>query len=451
MEWTRLLSRQRLGGGQAGDAEAARTPFQRDHDRLQFSGAVRCLVDKTQVFPMPDDDHVHSRLTHSLEAAAVGRSLGNLVGYDRLRADPALAAAGLEARDVGDVVGAACLAHDVGNPPFGHAGEEAIACWFRERRGRMADLVPGFDLDAERWAEFEAFEGNAQGFRVLVADRDGTPGGMRLTCATLAAFSKYPCILLPDGQARPYRKHGVFRRERAALEEVAAATGLPARGDGAFGRHPLAYLVEAADDICYSVVDVEDGYRLGYLTFEETRAALGPLAARNPAGRLDRHGGLESRAPAAYVALLRAYAINALMLGAHEVFGRVHDRLLAGEPVPPLLDQVELKRELQELKRLGFARCYRAPEVVAVELTGFNVLAGLLEVLVPAVLDRRPSRYLDKVRQAFPQLERHDDAYAGLLHATDLVSGMTDSRALSIYRRVHGMELPGGRRGLGTI
>jgi dGTPase len=377
--------------------------------------------------------------------------LGNLVGYDRVRADPALQAAGLEARDVGDVVAAACLAHDIGNPPFGHAGEEAIARWFRERRGRLGELVPGFALDEARWAEFESFEGNAQGFRLLVADRDGGEGGMRLTCATLAAFSKYPCILRPDADPRPYKKHGVFRHERPALEAVALATGLVPRTEGAFSRHPLAYLVEAADDICYSVVDVEDGYRLGYLSFEETRAALLPLASRNPAGRLDRHGGLETRAPAAYVAVLRAYAVNALMLGAHEVFGRVHDRLLAGEPVPPLLDQVELRGELKQLKDLGFARCYRAPEVVAVELTGFNVLAGLLDVLVPAVLDRRPSRYLDKVRQAFPQLHEHDDAYEGLLHATDLVSGMTDSRALSIYRRVLGMELPGGRRGLGTI
>ena len=451
MEWARLLSRRRLGQGEASEGEAARTPFQRDHDRLQFSGAVRCLVDKTQVFPMPDDDHVHSRLTHSLEAAAVGRSLGNLVGYDRVRADPALGAAGLEARDVGDVVASACLAHDIGNPPFGHAGEEAIARWFRERRGRMGELVPGFALDEALWAEFESFEGNAQGFRLLVADRDGTGGGMRLTCATLAAFSKYPCVLLNDNQQRPYRKHGVFRHERPALEEVAAATGLQPRGDGAFSRHPLAYLVEAADDICYSVVDVEDGYRLGYLSFAETREALLPLASRNPAGRLGRHLGLETRAPPAYVAVLRAYAINALMLGAHEVFGRVHDRLLAGEPVPPLLEQVELRSELQQLKGLGFARCYRAPEVVAVELTGFNVLAGLLDVLVPAVLDRRPSRYLDKVRQAFPQLAEHDDAYEGLLHATDLVSSMTDGRALSIYRRVLGMELPGGRRGLGTL
>ncbi|HEV2105497.1 MAG TPA: dNTP triphosphohydrolase, partial [Candidatus Eisenbacteria bacterium] len=273
--WTRLLSavREPAAAGAGAPESEARSPFQRDHDRILFSGPFRRLADKTQVFPLPVDDHVHSRLTHSLEVASIGRSLGSLVGAG-------LAAAGetdAAPRELGDCVAAACLAHDLGNPPFGHVGEQAIREFFAARPDALAGLEARERLDLLR------YEGNAQAFRIVTRlERPWRGGGLGLTHATLGAFVKYPCAsdaAGAPGAGRSARKHGLMAADVPVWAEIAGALGLP-RDPGAarWRRHPLAFLAEAADDVAYLLLDLEDGLRLGHVGEHDYVELVRPLA-----------------------------------------------------------------------------------------------------------------------------------------------------------------------------
>ena len=279
MDWHQLLNKARLGGRSAKD-ESGRTAFLRDHDKIIFSGAFRRLARKTQVHPLATNDHVHNRLTHSLEVSCVGRTLGIRVG-ERLQQRQLLPDT-VSATDLGDIVQSACLAHDIGNPPFGHTGERAIRAWFQERGQRfLAMLAP------EQQSDLTFFEGNAQGFRIITkSEYHQYDGGMRLTYATLATFLKYPWLSIDatdsNGASSKPGKYSAFVSEADAFREVAAATGLREIAPGRFCRHPLAYLMEAADDFCYAIIDLEDGLEMDLLHWDEVYALLQPALPDTP-------------------------------------------------------------------------------------------------------------------------------------------------------------------------
>ena len=448
MNWKRLLSSNRLcaSSGQGQDGPV-RTAFQQDADRILFSSAFRRLQGKTQVYPLPDDDHVHTRLTHSLEVASVGRSIGNRVGEGLTKRHPDLQ---LWLGDLGDCVHAACLAHDLGNPPFGHSGEDAIRAWCRRWLERTAEAA---ELSAEQRLDLQSFEGNAQGFRILTSrEHNGRTGGLQLTHATLGAFTKYPCAAQLEPPARPGKstsKLGIYQAEVVHFAEVADSLGLSPRAGmtNAWSRHPLAFLVEAADDICYLILDLEDGHRIGYVSHELYLELMIPIASRHPSFKADRPAASTTRQQRLYSGILRAMAINVLVGDVTDAFLQREEAILAGEFDGQLTTHTPSWAQLQRIERDSIRYCYNAQEVVQVELAGYDVIAGLLDKLVGAAMEpKRPES--KKLRGLFDWLDGAEDRtlYQTLLQILDYVSGMTDSYAVDLYRRLHGMRLP-GRRG----
>jgi dGTPase len=451
MNWRQLLSRLRLGADTPPPASATRTDFQRDFDRIVFSSPFRRMQDKTQIFPLSKIDYVRTRLTHSLETSSVGRSLGTLVG-EQIIARHQLQ--GFEASDFGDICAAACLAHDIGNPPFSHAGEDAIRHWasyadYGQRRVAV--------LHHSEREDFLAFEGNAQGFRILtrLQNRDN-PGGMQLTCATLAAFTKYPRESWPGqglGPGVSQRKHGFFAADIPLFEQVAATVGLLRRDPlrAIWCRHPLAFLVEAADDICYRVIDIEDGFRLGHLRYQDVYELYWPLV-RDPARqapRLARIGGEKEK-----VEFLRAKVINEAILQTRDCFLDQEQAILAGRFDEPLLTHIPGHAELEQLLQVARERIYTAPAVVEIEAAGFQVIGELLERFIQVIddLDQHGAKATPKsqmisllVPEQFvgPGRAPDPDPYTRLLRLTDFISGMTDSYAVTLYKKITGISLPG--------
>ncbi len=456
MDWAKLLSKRRLGERAGAEQANARSPFQRDQDRLIFAPSFRRLHDKTQVFPMPENDHVHSRLTHTIETASVGRSLGNLVG-SRVVARHKKKLKTYIAGDFGDIVAAACLAHDLGNPPFGHAGEDAIGTWcfnWFEHVRSDATLAKQFNaavasLPSEE--EFTKFEGNAQGFRLIARLQSAyRPGGLQLTFATLGAFTKYPRTASVDPGKYPgvsAKKFGIFSSELSLFRDVATALGVEKRGgsDQWWCRHPLAFLVEAADDICYRILDIEDGHRLGLLTNEQLEALLAPIARKSHT--FSKVPKPSRKAPHDYLPVLRAHAINALVNSVADVFADHEGAILAGEFDKSLLDCTPFEKAVKRIKDATKAHCYVHPAVLQTELTGYEVVAGLLSRFVPAALASKRSPQQEKLFNLLPvpaqeAIMRDASAYERLLTITDFVSGMTDNFAVSTYRRLAGISLP---------
>jgi len=447
MQWTSLLSHQRLGGAPASGA-GPRSEFQRDFDRIVFSSAFRRLQDKTQVFPLAQNDYVRTRLTHSLEVASVGRSLGVLAGDHVLRSLPQMCAGGYGAGDFGAIVAAACLAHDIGNPPFGHAGEAAIQHWFNSSELGRGVLVR---LAAEQRADFARFEGNAQTFRILA--RLGMPdnaGGMQLTCATLAAVAKYPrsaqlSISAPAGISG--KKHNFFHADRERFEAVAQATGLLRRDAGAhcWCRHPLAFLVEAADDISYCVIDVEDAFRAGEMRYAEIeplyRGIVNEPAAWTKAGAIATD---EKRAE-----YLRARTIDALVSEAAEVFFAREQAMLEGAFDEELIALIPHAAGLEAFRTLARERVYQSAVVLNLQSPGAAILGELLDAFVGAVeaaaagaLAPRERAILDFLPGQFLCADGRPaaDLYARVLAITDFVSGMTDSYAVAMAEKVKALR-----------
>jgi len=452
MQWPQLLSRKRLGSEVEPSDSTARTDYQRDFDRIVFSSAFRRMQDKTQVFPLSKIDYVRTRLTHSLEASSIGRSLGTLVG-ERVIARHALS--GFEAADFGNICAAACLAHDIGNPPFGHSGEDAFRHWagtadYGARRVAM--------LSGSRREDFMSFEGNAQGFRIVARlQNPDNPGGLQLTCATLAAFSKYPresCLAGNRFDGVSAKKQGFTTADRELFEQVALTVGLTSRSDeyAIWHRHPLAFVVEAADDIAYRVIDIEDGYRLSHFSYSEaTDAFLDLLPDRDR--QQARLGGIRDRKDR--VEFLRAKVINQIIQQAMQCFMDNEAAILAGGFDVPLLQEVPCRENADRLLEMAAERIYCAPEVVSIQAAGFQVIHDLLERFI-AVLDdvaehgtQASPRSRTLVRLIPEQFIGEDrvpssDPYLRLLLLTDFVSGMTDSYAVSLYKKVTGISLPGG-------
>ena len=362
MQWNKLLTKQRLGKPSPEKAEDARTSFQRDYDRLVFSSPFRRLKDKTQVFSLAKNDYIRTRLIHSLEVSCVGRSLGTIVGYEikeRHKLDE------FTASDFGDIVAASCLAHDIGNPPFGHAGEDAIRTGFQSWYETAKETLALTDSEK---ADFDFFEGNAQGFRILTRlEMQARPGGMQLTCPTLATFTKYPReSLISENILNGYteksvKKHGFFQTEKDLFARVADTVGLIRRSPDVawWARHPLAFLVEAADDISYHIVDLEDGYRMGYIPFNQAKQLLNEIADQS---HPEKYANTEEE----QIKFLRAVAINKLVQEVAKIFLDHEEELLAGTFDSDLVSESRYIEILKEINIETRKKVFKHPEVVGI-------------------------------------------------------------------------------------
>lgn len=443
-QWEQLLSAERPGAG-AAPSGPERTAFQQDHDRIVFTSAFRRLKDKTQVFPLSKSDYVRTRLTHSLEASCVGRSLGTAVGRE------VIARHGLQhvdGADFGAILAAACLAHDIGNPPFGHAGEDAIREWFM-----ASGILDQYDFSPAQRADFERYEGNAQGFRILTRLQSPANPGLQLTAAVLATFTKYPRPSQLDTalEGNSGKKFGYFQQDAEVFRRVAKAVGLVERvPDIAWRRHPLAFLVEVADDTCYLIVDLEDAARLGYVSYSVAETLLADLAGDSVTG-----GRLQQLAdPKERLEYLRAKAIGRLLEGAAAAFLEHEDEILDGRFDRELLNESPVAIPLQAVEKVAREHIYVARSALEIETAGFEVLGGLLSLFIKAVeagvgQGRLSTRERMLLKLLPPQFLGHDgvpqaDPYIRFLQVTDFVAGMTDSYAVDLYRKLKGIDLPSG-------
>ena len=442
MDWQTLLTRERLGKPAPSPHELGRSPFHKDHDRIIFSGAFRRLGRKTQVHPVSSNDHIHTRLTHSLEVSCVGRSLAMRVG-EMLRDDlPDWCSPG----DLGMVVQSACLAHDIGNPPFGHSGEDAIRNWFKQAAAKgWLDAMS----DAER-ADFLNFEGNAQGFRVLTQlEYHQFDGGTRLTYATLGTYLKYPWTAR-HADAQGYKKHkfGCYQSELPLLEQIAGRLGLPQIEPQRWGRHPLVYLMEAADDICYGLIDLEDGLEMELLQYSEVEALLLDLVGDDLPQTYRQLGPNDSRRRK--LAILRGKAIEHLTNAAAQAFVEQQPALLAGDLRGDLVEHMNgaAKTCVQHAKALAREKIFHDKRKTLHEIGAYTTLEILLNALCGAALEqhggRTPSfkhrRILDLLGNNAP--DPHDSLYNGFMRVVDFISGMTDSYATEMAREMTGRSSP---------
>ncbi len=436
MNWTPLLSATRIGQKPV-STENSRSAFEQDYDRIIFSHPFRRLQDKTQVHPLPEDDFVHTRLTHSLEVSSVGRSLGKRVGDVLLQRHPELKNQ-FSLFDFGAIVAAASLAHDVGNPPFGHAGEDALSDFFIKHDQFKDEVTP------QQWQDLVTFEGNAQGFRIL--NQYGY--GLKLTLATLGAFTKYPCpALFParDKSRKSQKKYGFFESEGKVFSEIATVLELIPAGPGAWCRHPLAFLVEAADDICYSIIDLEDGCNLGLVSLNETIELLAPILG----DKLDRKKLSQQDGLSRHLGSLRAMSIGELIEACTLVFLDNEAAILEGKFDGALTDICVFRDALKAISSLSIQRIYRARQVVEIEAAGHEVLPGLLGEFIAAGMEIQrngASRKYRNLALLLPSEVRHSltqatDQYTLLRLIIDFVSGLTDKHALSLYRKIKGMTL----------
>lgn len=439
MDWHTLLSRKRFGVADSTSFSETRTPFHKDHDRVVFSSSFRRLERKTQVHPLHDNDHIHSRLTHSLEVSCVGRSLGAQVGEMLQSSLPDH----ITPADLGAIVQAACLAHDIGNPPFGHTGEYAIRHWFRDPQN--ADFLQG--LAPEQVKDFQTFEGNAQGFRILTQlEYHRFDGGMQLTFATLASFLKYPWH---SGYQDPTKgeKFGVYQSEIPFLEEIAKEVGLLPLGDTRFARHPLVYLMEAADDICYAIIDLEDGVEMHLLQYDEVEALLLQLIGDDVP---DAYYKTNSEDPARRrLAILRGKAIEIMVNAVAEAFVANETQLLQGTLSGDLISLTpdKVSNCIHQAKTLARDKIFKDPKKALIEIGAYTTLGSLLDAFLRAVdevLEGGPvcyksQRILDLIGRHAPQAGW--DKYRSYLRVVDYISGMTDGYAVELAQAIRGLRL----------
>lgn len=467
--WERYLSCNRINDilndkkEKACDTEV-RNPYERDCDRITYSYPFRRLQDKTQVIPLPTLDFVHTRLTHSLEVATVGRSFGRML-------ENHLLLKGIikdEKRgDIPAIMTAACLAHDIGNPPFGHSGENSISEYFRfgdgvENLKKMIQFNPYQPIDCAKYFDFCKFEGNAMGFRTLVKYNEV---GLNLTCATLGAFSKYPrpSYILGEEDGNRWnsdrvsqKKYGFFHSEKEIFHLVAKELGLKElkndKGLIAYSRHPLSFLMEAADDICYRIIDLEDGFRLERIPFYEAEKCLCEIAQKDERYELKTYQKIPTEKMK--FSYLRAKAINYLVVQSFQVFIDNYHEILKGDFDKELLDSIsdnETRKATTKIKSLVKKYVYEWRDVLTLEATGFEVLSGLTAEFIGAVNKcfncdpANTSFRSQKIWQLLPETYRHNDDdqdyYDRYMNITTYVSGMTDKYALTLFRKIKGIQL----------
>ena len=441
MEWNRLISAKRLGM-EAHHTEGMddRSEFLRDYDRLVFSAPFRRLQNKTQVFPLPGSVFVHNRLTHSLEVSCVGRSLGNRVSRALIERHPELKDSLIS--EIGNIVSAACLAHDLGNPPFGHSGERAISTYFSEGKG--TELHPL--LNDTEWNDITHFEGNANAFRLLTHQFNGRrKGGFALTYSTLAAIVKYP---YSSYYAAGKPKFGFFHTEADTFKTIADELGLIRLSDDneplKYCRHPLVFLVEAADDICYQMMDIEDAFKLKLLTLDETIGLMMPFVKEQQRSRVKETFELVTDNNE-QIAYLRSKVIGILIEECAEAFVKHEEEILNGTFTGSLIKHTapRCKDAYAHCTEVAVGKIYRSRDVLDIELAGFRIINTLIELMVDAVNnpDRAYSRLLiDRVSE---QYDMHAPTLFGKIQAVfDYLSGMTDVFALDLYRKINGNSLP---------
>lgn len=442
MSWERLLSAKRFGLERYHDAhQHTRTDFQRDYDRLVFSSPFRRLQNKTQVFPLPGSVFVHNRLTHSLEVSCVGRSLGNNISATLVEKYKNEAWAD-KFNGVGAIVAAACLAHDLGNPPFGHSGERAIATYFSEGNGQA--LREQLQLSDDEWKDLTHFEGNANAFRLLTHRFEGRrEGGFVMTYSTLASIVKYPYESTLAGKKG---KLGFFTSERDDFVRIADELGMLRIPDTGvrYCRHPLVYLVEAADDICYQIMDIEDAHKLRILTTEQVKSLLLEFFEGERRDKIMDTLRLVSDVNE-QVAYLRSCVIGKLVDECSSIFVSLEEELLRGELKGCLIEQISdvPRQAYRHCSEIAYKHIYKASDVLDIELAGNRIITILLDKLIDAVLypEKNYSQLLlNKVPNQYEM--RSPEIFTRIQAVIDYISGMTDVYALDLYRKINGMSLP---------
>ena len=442
MNWEQLLSLKRFGDTQKRERIAqdeTRLGFDVDFDRIIFSSAFRSLQDKTQVIPLSETDFVHTRLTHSLEVSVVGRTLGRRVGKVLLERHPNLATLGYTFNDFGAIVAAASVTHDIGNPPFGHSGEKAIGEYFKTGNGaKYKD-----QLTEKEYQDLIDFEGNANGFKILTESREGVSGGLRLSYATLGAFLKYPKESLPKKPTTHIadKKYGVFQSEKKAFLEVVEDLGMLQKSTTAisFYRHPLAYLVEAADDICYTIIDFEDGINLGLIEEEFALEYMIKLVKDTIDSK--KYHSLKHKTDR--VSYLRALAIGVLINEAVDIFLANEDAILEGTFEKSLLDKCKYEAQINDILKISFAKIYKSTEVVEKEVAGYRIIADLLDVFVTALnntFDGNPSNFDALVLNLLPEEYKTESVhlYDRIMKVCSYVSRISDSYAIRMHKKLTG-------------
>lgn len=443
MEWTQLISNKRFGQEHKhAERHDDRSEFKRDYDRLIFSSAFRRLQNKTQVFPLPGSIFVHNRLTHSLEVASVGMSLGNDISRRIIQKRPELKDTLFE--EIGTIVSAACLAHDLGNPPFGHSGEKAIQTFFSEGAGQKLKS----SVSSEFWDDITHFEGNANAFRILTHRFKGRrQGGFVMTYSMLAAIVKYP---FASALAGSHGKFGFFTSEADSYQKIADELGIfrkSAPGEPLqYTRHPLVYMVEAADDICYEIMDIEDSHKLKILTYDETEHLLLRFFDEDIQHQIKQRildEGLSDENEK--VVYMRACVIGKLENECVSAFLKHEEEILDATFEGSLIDYISERQRnaYKECQKVSFSRIYQSKPVLDIELSGYKIMATLMEVFIDAAIN--PTRFYSQqlIRRVSSQYDiTNANLEDRIMAVLDYISGMTDIYALDIYQKINGISLP---------
>lgn len=450
MHWNKLFSEKRLDKDSPTTLSSTRTSYEIDFDRVVFSSAFRRLQDKTQVIPLPESDFVHTRLTHSLETSCVGRSIAKNTGKTIIERNKLK---NISIEDFGSVVATACLAHDIGNPPFGHSGESAISKYFSEGNGKKYKN----ELKQEQWADLINFEGNANGFRILTNMNNISRGNIMLTYSTLASFIKYPCGSYKKSKkslSNIHKKYGYFQSEKKNFEMIFNELAVTRISPGIYTRHPLAYIVEASDDICYRIIDFEDGIRTGLVPFEQAEEIMTGILPSEYFKESKYKNILDNKEKIGY---LRSKVISFLVKKVSEIFIDNEKKILEGKFDKSLLEEIEkdIFEKLNIIEKLSVNNIYNSRPVIMIEISGFSVVGKLLDLFINAVnsyhlygndirkkdimnkkiVDLLPKQYLNNI--GFPDR----DLYLRLLQICEFIAGMTDTYAISLYKKLTGIEI----------
>jgi len=453
MNWNNIISGKRTGGSET--THEIRTDFQRDFDRLIFSSAFRRLQNKTQIFPLPGSTFVHNRLTHSLEVASVGRSLGKMIGK-KLIEKKFINTDNEEfyKYELQNVIASACLAHDIGNPSFGHSGEKAISNYFIDNKDLHIEQKKLIDYFAqEEWNDLISFEGNANSFRTLTKQFNGkSDGGYSLTYMTLASIMKYPCESTAiNKKNKNTKKFSFFQAEKPIAIDIFKKLNIVSESENPliFKRHPFVYLTEAADDICYRIVDFEDAQRLNIISNDYVADMFLRLIEKigRPEDNIqiikDKYLNIDDRNEK--ISYLRAKCINSLTLESADLFMRNADSIINGNYNNGLMYDLTQKNELlQEIEDVSIEKIYNHDTVIQLELTGYKIMSDLLSLFVPAIIKKETDHKNEKILKLLPKqfhTERQEN-YHKVMSVLDYLSGMTDPYAIELYRKLFGIEIP---------